>query len=182
MPVNMKSLIAEQYIELAKRNGADQITVKALVAACHISRQTFYYHFRDLMDVIQWSMQQEMRKTVVKCLELRDPEEALRLFITTVSGSRALFDKLLNSRKRAQIEQITVQAIRTYLQEMTRGGRTRLNGADLDFCTYGILGLLMENCSQQSLTQARLVRQMLSMLPGGMAREEEPKEHRLLPE
>ena len=58
MAVNMKSMIAETFMALSKTKDVDKITVMDLVKACHISRQTFYYHFQDILEVIEWSMQQ----------------------------------------------------------------------------------------------------------------------------
>ena len=33
--------------------------MKALIEECHISRQTFYYHFEDIYDVMEWSVRRE---------------------------------------------------------------------------------------------------------------------------
>ena len=51
MPADMKEMIAETYARMIRQGDIDKITVKALIEECHISRQTFYYHFQDIMDV-----------------------------------------------------------------------------------------------------------------------------------
>lgn len=56
MPVQVKPMIAEAFIRLSKQKNIDKITVKDLVEACGISRQTFYYHFQDILEVIEWSL------------------------------------------------------------------------------------------------------------------------------
>ena len=53
MPVNVKNLIAETFVKLSDEKNIDKITVKDIVEACGISRQAFYYHFRDLLEVIE---------------------------------------------------------------------------------------------------------------------------------
>ena len=53
MPIDMKSVIAEAFKDMVRRGNADKITVKALIEECHISRQTFYYHFQDILDVME---------------------------------------------------------------------------------------------------------------------------------
>ena len=58
MPVQVKPMIAEAFIRLSKQKNIDKITVKDLVEACGISRQTFYYHFQDILEVIEWSLDQ----------------------------------------------------------------------------------------------------------------------------
>lgn len=45
MPIDMKLVISGQFKELVRRGNVDKITVTALIEECHISRQTFYYHF-----------------------------------------------------------------------------------------------------------------------------------------
>lgn len=52
MPVDMKNIISEKFVSMASSKSIDKITVKALIEECDISRQTFYYHFKDIMDVI----------------------------------------------------------------------------------------------------------------------------------
>ena len=57
MPANTKTMIAETFFNMAKGKSIDKITVTDLVERCKISRQTFYYHFKDIMDVLEWGME-----------------------------------------------------------------------------------------------------------------------------
>lgn len=54
MSAEMKRMIAETLHELLRKKPLDKITVKELADCCHISRQTFYYHFQDIMQVVEW--------------------------------------------------------------------------------------------------------------------------------
>lgn len=60
MPTAMKNMITDTYLQLLERRNIDKITVKDLVDACGISRQTFYYQFRDIYEVIDWSIERKM--------------------------------------------------------------------------------------------------------------------------
>ena len=68
-----------------------------------------------------------------------------------------------------------VRAVRTYLQEMIRrkGPITDIPYEDaetaLSFCTYGIVGLLLEYCEKKEVDRAQLARQMYRLLTGRMA-------------
>ena len=53
MPVTTKDSIAAAFLDVASKKSIDKVTVKDVVEACGITRQTFYYHFRDMMDVIE---------------------------------------------------------------------------------------------------------------------------------
>ena len=58
MPANMKAMIAETFFSMARGKSMDKITVTDLVERCKISRQTFYYHFKDIMDVLEGGMEE----------------------------------------------------------------------------------------------------------------------------
>ena len=66
MPVDMKAKIAQTLYELLKHKSLDKITVKELVDTCNISRQSFYYHFQDIMDVVEWCQNQSLKRLPIK--------------------------------------------------------------------------------------------------------------------
>ena len=49
-----KHAIAQTLGELLEEHTIDQITVKKIVEKCGINRQTFYYHFYDIYDLLEW--------------------------------------------------------------------------------------------------------------------------------
>ena len=153
MPVNMKDTIAEAFLAMTARKSIDKITVKDLVEACHISRQTFYYHFQDIVDVIEWAGQQVVQKAVSMSLAAGTPEEAIRAFFSVAAEHYGLLQKLLNSQKRVQVERMILQGVRTYLQELGRyqPSERALSYADaeieLNFYAWGFTGLLPETPS-----------------------------------
>ena len=78
MPVDVKQVIAETFAGLLEHKNVEKITVKELVDACHISRQTFYYHFQDTMEVIEYLMEQRLQKTLLASLEAPSVQDALK--------------------------------------------------------------------------------------------------------
>lgn len=124
MPVDMKNVIASTFAAMAKQKGIDKITVKALIDACGISRQTFYYHFQDIMEVVEWSLEQVTQDAVERSLQAESPEKAIGTLISLAMENRTLIRRLLDSQRREQIEKLFVQATRTYLQALIRN-RTR---------------------------------------------------------
>ena len=170
MAVNMKSMIADACMTLSKTKDVDKITVTDLVKACHISRQTFYYHFQDILEVLEWSVQQAFQEILAHSMDTEGPEDTLRSFIESSSEADALLKKLLHSQRREQIETILVNAVRSYLQEVLnrQDSKSDLPLADakimLDFCTYGIVGLLLENCGKKSLDKEKMAHQMQRLI------------------
>lgn len=62
MAENLKDKIAETFLEMTARKSFDKITIKDLVQECGISRQAFYYHFQDILDVIEWILQEGAKR------------------------------------------------------------------------------------------------------------------------
>ena len=151
MPLDVKAAVADALLELIRRKDADKITVKDLVEVCGISRQTFYYHFKDIVDVVEWAAQQGVQRLVRESLNAATPQEALGVFVDFAVESQPLVQRLLNSQRREAIERIMVDATRTYLADSLRErrGTPALRAGDwkiaLDFYAYGMTGLLLEN-------------------------------------
>ena len=110
---------------------------------CGISRQTFYYHFKDIVDVVEWAAQQGVQRLVRESLNAATPQEALGVFVDFAVESQPLVQRLLNSQRREAIERIMVDATRTYLAEQPAGaaGNARPPGRGLEDCP-GFLCLL----------------------------------------
>ena len=151
MPLDVKAAVADALLELIRRKDADKITVKDLVEVCGISRQTFYYHFKDIVDVVEWAAQQGVQRLVRESLNAATPQEALGVFVDFAVESQPLVQRLLNSQRREAIERIMVDATRT----------------------YGMTGLLLENCRQRDLDRQELADQLFRLLSGEMVRPPE---------
>ena len=100
MREDMKILIAENFTALLEKEDIDKITVKQLIEECHISRQTFYYHFRDIMDVLEWTFRRAATEAAEQSLESENHLDALRIFTSFVvenkkqAGPAGEFEKL----------------------------------------------------------------------------------------
>ena len=171
MPADMKAIIAQAFKELAQQKSIDKITVKSLIEACGISRQTFYYHFQDIMDVISWSLQQVSEETLARSIKAGTPREALRLLISDVSENRSMIIRLLDSQRRSEIEALFVRTARGSLQEILRQRPvtlpfpyTNLETA-LDFWAFGITGLLLSRCLKGPVDADLLAGQILLLIP-----------------
>ena len=150
MPLDVKAAVADALLELIRRKDADKITVKDLVEVCGISRQTFYYHFKDIVDVVEWAAQQGVQRLVRESLNAATPQEALGVFVDFAVESQPLVQRLLNSQRRAGDWKIA-----------------------LDFYAYGMTGLLLENCRQRDLDRQELADQLFRLLSGEMVRPPE---------
>ena len=172
MATDMKMLIAEHFDALVRQRGIDKVTVKAVIEDCGISRQTFYYHFQDIMDVVEWYQNQSLRQSIERSLEAPSYQEAIRGVIYEVFQHRALIQQLIASHRRKEMELLFFKAMRTYLQELLRGRSPDLSGslADLDtvlsFYSCGLVGMLLMSLEQKNPDVDALAGQMCRLLTG----------------
>lgn len=171
MPLDTKTIISNTFVDMVKKKGIDKITVKSLIEACNISRQSFYYHFQDIMEVIEWSLKRATQDMLARSLEAANPEEALCILISSAVDNRTLVHRLLDSQKREQIEKLFVQAARTYLQELLQIQSPKIplsyreTEVALDFWAFGITGLLFQSCERNSVDVKSLASQISRLLP-----------------
>ena len=57
-----KYALEQSLKKLLRERPLDKITIKDLVEDCGVNRQTFYYHFQDIYDLIAWSLNAKMNE------------------------------------------------------------------------------------------------------------------------
>lgn len=170
MSGNIKNQIANAYVSLMMKKSIDKITVKDLVEACNISRQTFYYHFRDLMQVIEWISEQRIQAALAQSLRAPTLEEALEIFLDLAVSQHEEISRLLQSQRRDHLEKIFTNAIGEYLLGMLRHriDPPSIKIDDLEvarsFYTYGVVGVLLDSCSLPNVNTKKLAKQLAHLL------------------
>ena len=59
MSATTKRALAESLKKLLSSKTLDKITVSDIVEGCGVNRQTFYYHFHDVYDLIEWIFEED---------------------------------------------------------------------------------------------------------------------------
>lgn len=57
-----KHQLADALKTLMAQKPMDKITISELTTLCQIRRQSFYYHFEDIYDLLRWMIQNEAIK------------------------------------------------------------------------------------------------------------------------
>lgn len=180
MPVDMKRLIADAFKKMIQQGNVDKITVKALIDECHVSRQTFYYHFQDIMDVAEWTMRQETQRLIEQSRKMENQHSSLLIFVSFTIEHFPVFRKLLDSQRRPQFEKFMVESIKAYLGELSqyRQENLSLSYADretlLQYTACGLVGVLLAYGGTLHLDRERLASQLERILLGEVSRWKEP--------
>lgn len=175
-----KNMISDAFLDLTKEKDIDKITVKDIVEKCNITRQTFYYHFQDIMDVIEWSMQQRMEEILSKSLKVISVQEAVRILVSSVDKHPEIIIKLMNSQKREQTERLLINTIRSYMQEMIDKKELFMDMKRSDlkmaikFFSYAIVGILLEiNHKRKAVDLDLISTQIYQLMTGEMFHSED---------
>lgn len=97
-----EQLLADALKELMSNESFDQITVQELSKHCNIKRQTFYYHFRDIYDLLTWMFLNENR-LINK--DVKDWKEMVSNIIKYVNKNKKFIKHILESSARDLFEQ-----------------------------------------------------------------------------
>lgn len=170
MPINTKAMIADTLHTMMQQKNLDKITVTELVGACNISRQTFYYHFQDILEVVEWSVRQALQKTLNQSLKADQPEQSVRLFVDMAMECGTQIEQLLHSQYREQFERAFWDGLEAYLREMIRHKAPGLMQDRVDseiavrFCACGIAGVLLRFSCEKNMDAGRMTRQLCGFL------------------
>lgn len=102
-----KQAIAKSFLKLINKMPLDKITIRDIVEDCGVNRNTFYYHFHDIYDLMGYVFREETREALFRvdtsmsteeriCTGMRFALENKRaIYHIYHSVSRELFDRYL---------------------------------------------------------------------------------------
>lgn len=108
--------LAAALKELLKEKPLQKIRVHDLTDRCGLYRQTFYYHFEDVYDLLDWSFQQDIEGMALWQVRYATREDALSALLDELDGHRSYYAEVLNTRtlqKRSRLLYETIMLIIT---------------------------------------------------------------------
>ena len=106
MGTNTKEALAHALMELMQKKALEKITVSDISSACGLNRQTFYYYYHDIYDVLEWIYQSKGVKLFLKKDDASSWQEGLLDMFTAMKENRAFVTQTYHSRARDNLEQI----------------------------------------------------------------------------
>lgn len=146
--MKLKDRIAETFLELVQKKSLDKITVRDIVDKCGVTRQSFYYYFSDIFDLIEWVMQRESESLISDISKNRTLEQRVKRFIEYIYSNRELMRRLMNTSELATIEKIKIKTARTFFKKISDPKViSDMSSAELemtlDFYSFAIEGFMM---------------------------------------
>jgi probable dihydroxyacetone kinase regulator len=92
-----KKLLAGSLKKFMAVKPLTKISVREIVEDCGVNRQTFYYHFQDIYDLVEWMFQQEAVMLLRKHDSLLTWEDGVLQLLQHIRKNRAVYLCVLNS-------------------------------------------------------------------------------------
>lgn len=151
MAENVKEEISKQLALLASKKSLDKITVKELVSACGISRQTFYYYYRDILDVVEDSISTALNQSVENCAAMDNEYGCIQTFVNDLAEYMPMIAHLLDSKLRAEVEKMFLRSIRKIVRRMMDDKDDIAMKHEerkflIDFFSCAITGMIISHC------------------------------------
>ncbi|MGN0242265.1 MAG: TetR/AcrR family transcriptional regulator C-terminal domain-containing protein [Candidatus Weimeria sp.] len=86
-------LLAESFKELAKKRPIEKITIREITDKAGVIRPTFYNHFQDKYELLEWIVKRELITPAEPLLDNGMLKEALVLALTTMEKEKAFYTK-----------------------------------------------------------------------------------------
>ena len=145
-----KRALAESLKKLLLEKPLDRITVSDITEDCGVSRMTFYYHFKGVYDLIEWTWLQEAERALDGQKTYDTWQQGFLQIFQLVQENRAFVMNLYHSISREQVERylyrLTYQLLIGVVEEKSAGMSVRDEDKKFiaDFYKYAFVGLMLD--------------------------------------
>lgn len=145
-----KAKIAFALKTLMNNESFDKITVSDITEECKIHRQTFYYHFQDRYELLDWLIYNELLKPLITDFNLDNMFDKLLNMFETMKNDDKFYHNALKINGDDLTRYVSRVASEQFTEVMKRIGEE--NGTYIDkehniiiseFFGYGISGVVM---------------------------------------
>ena len=99
-----KNLIREVFIKMLNEKPLDKITVTDIAKKCEINRNTFYYHYQDIYEILTEIFQKEIQKVIDEYNDTLSWEESFLLAAEFALENKRAIYHIYNSVRREELE------------------------------------------------------------------------------
>ena len=156
MPNAAKYALSLSLKKLLSNHGLDKITVKELVEDCGVNRQTFYYYFRDIYDLLEWTFQEDAEH-FLRGTEHRDWKQGLWEVMAYLRENRTLVWNAYHSISHEAVSGFLKRTLHPFIGNTVEAEATDLKQPvrqeniefATDICTLMAVGIITEWITQQ---------------------------------
>lgn len=145
-----KEALSNKLKALAQTKPINKITITELVEACDIKRQTFYYHFQDIYDLLGWTYRTEVVNVIEAKCSVSGWQEGLDGILCYIEDNKEFCMNTCRSLSQDHLQnflnQVLYELLGRVIDEMTteKGIMDRAKRFIILFYSYAFSGILIE--------------------------------------
>lgn len=177
MAQRTEKAIADALKKLLAKRPLSKITISDIANECGINRMTFYYHYRDVYDLIKTIADEDLKGALEGKRTLADWQEGVLKLMTVVKKDKAFYTSLYHSVERDRTIDYVYDLISELLMEgvdqLPSSGKTSADNVQfiVDFYAYAFVGILLQWVRRGMREEpAVLVERMGKLGKGGLGR------------
>ena len=163
--------------KLLNQKPLNKITINDITEDCGINRMTFYYHFKDIYDLVDWILTEDAIKVMEGRRSFDTWTEAFQDILQQVQTNRTLVLNVYRSVGREQVEQYLYRLLDPMLKEFADRETTDITVQDadkqfvIDFYKYALVGMVLEWIRRDMKTDPAVMTERLGkMIHGDLRR------------
>ena len=122
---NTADLLAESFKELACRQPIEKITIKAIADQAGVIRPTFYNHFQDKYELLEWIILTDLLEPIRPLIENKMVSEALLLLFMNIEKEREFYKQTVRLEGQNSFESIARECVKEILLEIIEKNSVR---------------------------------------------------------
>lgn len=142
-----KRKIANSLKELMMKNSFEKITVSDITDRCGIHRQTFYYHFQDRYELLDWLLYDEIVNPLINGFTIDNMYDKIYEMFLTMSNDKKFYHNAIKINSDDLYRYISRIAVEQFTQMVkTISGSTGSESDDIimaEFVGFGISGIVV---------------------------------------
>ena len=185
MASSTKHALADALKQMMEVKPIAKITVKDLVEICDVNRQTFYYHFDDVYDLLEWVFEEDANRVLPKEVVYEHWQQDVMIFFKYLRDNAAFALNVYNSDSRLYMLKYLKTRLESYIRSfadiVSEGMNIDKQDYDfvIEFYSNGIIGLIaqwldMNMQTPKVVTKERLLRVLEDSVENMLARFQNP--------
>lgn len=144
-----KKAIAAGIKELTKKKSFDKITVSDITQACGLNRQTFYYHFQDKYELVDWIYYNEAISIIVNDLDYDNWNTKVLQFLKKLKEEDYFYYNTLKTAVenefREYLFKVTVELLCGIIHDITADSSASERDINFiaEFFAFGLTGVII---------------------------------------
>mgnify|MGYP000127315419 CR=1 FL=1 len=135
-----KQAIVQSFKQLMKNKTFDKISISDITNACYLNRQTFYYHFQDKYELMNWIYYNEIFLPLVNELNKENYDDAFKGMFNTMYQEKYLYANALSMSSEYGFKEYLYKVLEELVKSMVENKKSQ----DIKFYTYGFVGTIID--------------------------------------